>query len=156
MQLSVTLISGLFKPVNMRSRNFRNGVTWSYTGYKAHSSSFFLYSCNSRTNELLEHQNKTKWFSSNLNIWFALKRIHVTLEITPGYIYAHRSAFMAKRRDFIPQKNQKLSQNTNMFFQPVSDFYTLIMGLLVHSWFEIMEFSQILIIPAFWHWKMSV
>ena len=51
----------------------------------------------------------------------------------PGYIYAHRSASMAKRRDFIPQKNQKLSQNTNMFFQPVSDFYTLIMGLLVHS-----------------------
>ena len=101
-------------------------------------------------------KNKTKWFSSNLNIWFALKRIHITLEITPGYIYAHRSASMAKRRDFIPQKNQKLSQNTNMFFQPVSDFYTLIMGLLVHSWFEIMEFSQILIIPAFWHWKMSV
>ena len=100
-------------------------------------------------------KNKTKWFSSNLNIWFALKRIHITLEITPGYIYAHRSASMAKRRDLIPQKNQKLSQNTNMFFQPVSDFYTLIMGLLVHSWFEIMEFSQILIIPAFWHWKMA-
>ena len=39
----------------MRSRNFRNGVAWSYTGYEAHSSYSFLYSCN-RTNELLEHQ----------------------------------------------------------------------------------------------------
>ena len=29
------------------------------------------------------------------------------------------------------------------------------MGLLAHSWFEIMEFHQILIIPAFWHWKMA-
>ena len=36
-----------------------------------------------------------------------------------------------------------------MFFQPMSDIYTLIMGLLAHSWFEIMEFSQILIITAF-------
>ena len=59
--------------------------------------------------------------------------IHITLEITPGHIYAHRSASMAKQQDFIPQKNQKLPQNTNMFFQPVSDFYTLIMGLLAHS-----------------------
>ena len=33
-----------------------------------------------------------------------------------------------------------------MFFQPMSDFYTLIMGLLAHSWFEIMEFSQSFII----------
>ena len=41
-----------------------------------------------------------------------------------------------------PQKNWKLPQNTNMFSQPMSDFYTLIMGLLVHSWFEIKEFSQ--------------
>ena len=39
----------------MRSRNFRNGVAWSYTGYEAHSSCSFLYRC-SRTNELLEHQ----------------------------------------------------------------------------------------------------
>ena len=34
------------------------------------------------------------------------------------------------------------------------DFYTLIMGLLVHSWFKIVEFSQFLIISHFWHWKM--
>ena len=58
MQFSITLISSLFKPANMRSCNFRNGLTWPYTGYKAHSSCFFPYSCNSRTNELLllEHQ----------------------------------------------------------------------------------------------------
>ena len=37
----------------------------------------------------------------------------------------------------------------------MSDIYTLIMGLLAHSWFEIMEFSQILVIPAFWHWKIA-
>ena len=30
------------------------------------------------------------------------------------------------------------------------------MGLLVHSWFAIMEFSQLLIISTFWHWKMAV
>ena len=64
-------------------------------------------------------KNKTKWVSSNLNIRFVLKSIHITLEITR------------------------------------CDFYTIIMGLLAHSWFEIMEFSQILIIPAFWHWKMA-
>ena len=34
-----------------------------------------------------------------------------------------------------------------MFFQPMSDFYTFaMMGLLAHSWFEIMEFSQSFII----------
>ena len=32
-----------------------------------------------------------------------------------------------------------------MFFQPMSDFYTLIIGLLAHSWFEIMKFSQSLL-----------
>ena len=31
----------------------------------------------------------------------------------------------------------------------MSDFYTLTMGFLVHSWFEIMEFSQFLIISVF-------
>ena len=36
-----------------------------------------------------------------------------------------------------------LPQNTNMFFQQMSYFYTLIMGLLgPSSWFEIMKFSQ--------------
>ena len=35
----------------------------------------------------------------------------------------------------------------------MSDLCTLIMGLLVHSWFEIMEFSQFLIISTFWSWK---
>ena len=58
MQFSITLVSSIFKTVNMRSRNFRNGVTWSYTGYKAHSSCSFPYSCNSRTYELLEHQKE--------------------------------------------------------------------------------------------------
>ena len=43
-----------------------------------------------------------------------------------------------------------------MFFQPMSDIYTLIMGLLAHSWFEIMEFSQVLlVIPAFWYWEIA-
>ena len=54
-----------------------------------------------------------------------------------------------------PWKIWKLPHNTNIFFQPMSDIYTLIMRLLAHSWFEIMEFDQILIIPAFWHWKMA-
>ena len=35
----------------------------------------------------------------------------------------------------------------------MSDLCTLIMGLLVHLWFEIMEFSQFLIICTFWSWK---
>ena len=34
--------------------------------------------------------------------------------------------------------------------------HTYFMGLLMHSWFEIMEFSQIFIISAFWHWKLVV
>ena len=58
-------------------------------------------------------------------------------------------------KNFSPWKIWKLPHNTNMFFQPMSDIYTLIMGLLAHSWFEIMEFSQILVIPAFWHWKIA-
>ena len=53
-----------------------------------------------------------------------------------------------------PQKNQKLPQNTNIFFQPMSDTYTL-MVLLAHSWLEIIEFSQILSVPVFWHWKYA-
>ena len=40
--------SSLFKPAN-RSHDFRNGVTWSYTGLEAHSSCSFVYSCNSRS-----------------------------------------------------------------------------------------------------------
>ena len=40
---SITLIFSLFKPVNMRSRNFRNGVIWPYTTeYKAYSSCSIL------------------------------------------------------------------------------------------------------------------
>ena len=67
------------------------------------------------------------------------------------------SASTAKQQDFNPppQKNQKLPQNTNMFFKQWVTSTPLIMGLLAHSWFEIMEFDQILIIPAFWHWKMA-
>ena len=37
----------------------------------------------------------------------------------------------------------------------MSDFYTFIMGMLAHSWFEIMESSQFLIISNFWCWKMT-
>ena len=57
-QFLITLVSSLFKPLNMRSPNFRNGVTWSYTGYKAHFSCSLLYHHNDSTNKLLEHQ---KW-----------------------------------------------------------------------------------------------
>ena len=69
----IILVCSLFKPVNMRSHNFRNGVTWSYTEYKAHSSCFH-YSCNSRTNELLEHQKliKPNDFPATWNIQFSL------------------------------------------------------------------------------------
>ena len=35
------------------------------------------------------------------------------------------------------------------------DFYTFITGMLVHLWFEIMEFTQSLIISTFWQWKMA-
>ena len=49
-----------FKTANMKSCNFRNGVTWSYTLFKAHSSFSILYSTNSRTYELLEHQKLDK------------------------------------------------------------------------------------------------
>ena len=46
----------------------------------------------------------------------------------------HRSRFYGKAETFeSPQKNQKLPYNTNMFFQPMIDFYTLIMKLLAHD-----------------------
>ena len=41
--------------------------------------------------------------------------------------------YKAKRQKFFPHKIWKLPHNTNMFFQPMSDIYTLIMGLLAHS-----------------------
>ena len=67
------------------------------------------------------------------------------------------SASTAKRQGFNPPgKIENCLKIQNKYFQPMRDIYTLIMGLLVHSWFEIMEFSQILIIPAFWHWKIAV
>ena len=56
---------------------------------------------------------------------------------------------------WIPRKNRKLPQNTNMFFLTNDWLYKLPMGLLAHSWFEIMEFSLFLIISTFWHWKMA-
>ena len=46
------------------------------------------------------------------------------------------------RAIWIPRKKIKLPQNTNIFLWPVSNFYTLITGILTHSWFEIMEFIQ--------------
>ena len=55
----------------------------------------------------------------------------------------------------IPPEKSKTASKYKHVFQPMSYFYTLIMGLLAHSWFEIMDFHQILIIPAFWHWKMA-
>ena len=68
------------------------------------------------------------------------------------------SAYTAKRQDFNPPGKIEncFTIQTCFFNQWLSDIYTLIMGLLAHSWFEIMEFSQILIIPAFWHWKIAV
>ena len=65
------------------------------------------------------------------------------------------SASTAKQQDFNPPEKSKTASKYKHVSQPMSYFYTLIMGLLVHSWFEIMEFHQILIIPAFWHWKMA-
>ena len=49
-----------FWPTNMRSRYFRNGVTWSYTGYEAHLILFFLYSCIAGHMKLLGHQKLDK------------------------------------------------------------------------------------------------
>ena len=128
----------------MRSRNFRNGVTWSYTEYEAHTSCCFLYSRNGRTNELLEHQKKwTKKYSY---------RSYINTGVT---LHPWIRLLGQNGKIWIPRKNWKLPQNTNMFFQPMSDFYTLIMGLLAHSWFEIMEFSQSLSF-LLWHWKKAV
>ena len=66
------------------------------------------------------------------------------------------SAVRQNGKKFLPLENLKMPHNKNMFFQPISDIYTLIMGLLAHSWFEIMEFSQVLlVIPAFWYWEIA-
>ena len=61
---------------------------------------------------------------------------------------------LGKTARFQSEKSQTASKYKHVF-QPMSYFYTLVRGLLAHSWFEIMEFHQILIIPAFWHWKMA-
>ena len=45
---------------------------------------------------------------------------------------------MAKQGDLNPQKNLKYKH----IFEPMSNFCTLIMRMLAHSQFEIMEFSQ--------------
>ena len=37
----------------------------------------------------------------------------------------------------------------------MNDFYTLNMGFLAHSWFEVMELSKFLIIYTFWHWEIA-
>ena len=82
-QFLITLVSSLFKPADMRSCNSWNEVTWTYTGFKAHSNGSFLYSGNSRTSyELLEPQKLEKMIFQQLNIKFALKSIRVTLKIT--------------------------------------------------------------------------
>ena len=86
-------------------------------------------------------KNKTKWFSNNLNIWFALKSIHITLEVTRGVNSRSWIRPYGKTAKISPPGKFEncLIHNTNMFFQPMSDIFTLNMGLLVHSWFEIME-----------------
>ena len=152
MQFSITFVSSRFNSVSMRSPNFRNGVTWSYTWCKAHFSCLCFTAAITGQVNSWSIKNKTKWFSNKLNIRIALKINHITLEITRGYIYVHGFRLFSKTAIFqFPRKNWKLPQNTNMFFQPMSDIYTLIMRFLARSWFEIMEFSQILIISAFWH-----
>ena len=101
-------------------------------------------------------KNSTKWLPSNLNIQFALKSVHIALKITHGLLYTHGSCFYSKTVTFeSTRKNWKLPQNTNMFFQTMSDFYTLIKGLLAHSWLEIIKLKQSFIISAFWHWKIA-
>ena len=103
-------------------------------------------------------KNKIKWFSNNLKIWFPLKVIHITLEITRhgGKFTPMDSTSTAKRQDFNPPGEIKncLKIKTCFFNQWVTSTH-LAMGLLAHSWLEIMEFSQILIIPTFWHWKIA-
>ena len=61
-----------------------------------------------------------------------------------------------KQQDFIPLKKSKIASKYKYVF-PTNEWllHTFYGIALPHSWFEIMEFSQILIIPAFWHWKMA-
>ena len=103
-------------------------------------------------------KNKKKLFSNNLNIWFVYtkKYSYHSWSNTGVNLCSLIGPYRKTAKNFSPWKIWKLPRhNTNMFFQPMSDIYTLIMGLLAHSWFKIMEFSQVLVIPAFWHWKIA-
>ena len=50
---STILATSLFKPANMRSPKFRNGVTWSYAEFQVLFICSFLYSATHRTYETI-------------------------------------------------------------------------------------------------------
>ena len=51
-------------------------------------------------------------------------------------------ASMPKESDFNPLEKSKIPIKYKHIFRPMSNFYTPIMRMLAHSWYEIMEFSQ--------------
>ena len=143
----------------MRSPNFRNGVTWSYTGYKAHFNCSLLYHHNTRTNELLKHQKWDKLIFQQPEHLICTKKYlyHFGVNLHSWWI---PPIYMAKWQDFIPRPG-KIKNNTNFcltiqlhicfFNQWVTSTHLLWdCWHILHDLIEIMEFSQILIIPAFY------
>ena len=131
-----------------------NRVTWTYFWYISWSPTS-LQPLNHLTLRIYSTVSSLSWLKKYA-IWFALKGIHISWNNAGANLRSWILLLRQNGKISFPRKNWNcLKIQTCFFKQWVTCFYTLIMGLLVHSWFEIMEFSQILIIPAFWHWKMA-
>ena len=120
----------------MRKRDFRNGVTWSYTGYEADSSCYFLYSHNIKRDEGTIGASK------------------IRLNHFPAWSVSIDPASTAKRKHLNPPRKSKTTLQYKHVFS-TNDWLLHTYYEIAGAWFEIKEFSQFLIISVFWQWKMA-
>ena len=60
-----------------------------------------------------------------------------------------------KQSDLKSSQKSKIPINYKDMFQPTSNFYTLIMRMLMHSQWKLWNLVRTMIISNFWHWKMA-
>ena len=108
---------------------FRNEVTCSYIGQLIPAVLFFTAAIAGQMNYKLVHQKLDQMIFQQPEYSICTKKYWYPSYINTGVTLRPWIPLLWKNdKIWIPRKNRKPPQNTNMFFQPMSDFYTLVKG----------------------------
>ena len=116
-----------------------NRVTWTYFWYISWSPTS-LQPLNHLTLRIYSTVSSLSWLKKYA-IWFALKGIHISWNNAGANLRSWILLLRQNGKISFPRKNWKLPQNTNMFFQAMSD-------LLLHTYYGI--------VGAFMIWNYGI